>query len=112
MLQVDQVREITKDTGDNSLIDVRELTVRFGGRGGLFLGKDDDKSVVAVNDVSLRIRESEIISLVGESGSGKTTVARCIMGLQRPTGGSIYFEGKTSQGFLIRSSKIIGERCN
>jgi peptide/nickel transport system ATP-binding protein len=46
-----------------------------------------------VDNLSLDIYEHEILSLVGESGSGKTTVARCLVGLNRVTSGSIEFRG-------------------
>jgi peptide/nickel transport system ATP-binding protein len=50
----------------------------------------------AVDRVSFRLsaRPSEIVSLVGESGSGKSTIARIILGLQRPTGGSVTYRGQ------------------
>jgi len=43
----------------------------------------------AVRDVNLTLREGEVFGLAGESGSGKTSVARMIMGLSRPTSGSL-----------------------
>ena len=45
--------------------------------------------LVAVDDVSFRVAEAGSVAIVGESGSGKTTIARMIVGLERPTGGSI-----------------------
>ncbi len=48
----------------------------------------------AVDDVSFTIRRGETFSLVGESGCGKSTVARLIVGLHRPSAGSIVFEGQ------------------
>jgi peptide/nickel transport system ATP-binding protein len=50
--------------------------------------------VSAVADVSFEIRRGETLGLVGESGCGKTTIGRLIVGLDRPTAGSIQFEGK------------------
>jgi peptide/nickel transport system ATP-binding protein len=50
--------------------------------------------VSAVADVSFEIRRGETLGLVGESGCGKTTIGRLIVGLDRPTAGSVRFEGK------------------
>ena len=47
----------------------------------------------AVDDVSFAIEKGETFSLVGESGCGKSTVARVVVGLYKPTRGSIAFEG-------------------
>lgn len=67
------------------LVDVRHLSHRF---------RLNRKTVIpAVEDVSFQIRRGEIFSLVGESGSGKSTVARCVMNLLRPTGGTVYYQG-------------------
>jgi len=43
----------------------------------------------AVDDVSFTVRAGRSLAIVGESGSGKTTVARMIVGLERPTSGTI-----------------------
>jgi peptide/nickel transport system ATP-binding protein len=45
--------------------------------------------LVAVDEVSFRIPEAGSLAVVGESGSGKTTIARMIVGLERPTAGTI-----------------------
>jgi oligopeptide transport system ATP-binding protein len=47
----------------------------------------------AVDDLSFEINPGETVGLVGESSCGKTTTARCIMGLDRPTSGHIWFDG-------------------
>jgi oligopeptide transport system ATP-binding protein len=52
----------------------------------------------AVRDVSFGLRQGESLALVGESGSGKTTIARIIVGLERPTSGRIAIEGVREGG--------------
>ncbi|MFD1716083.1 ATP-binding cassette domain-containing protein [Amnibacterium flavum] len=44
--------------------------------------------------ISLNVAAGETVGLVGESGSGKTTIGRAVLGLAKPTGGSIKFEGE------------------
>jgi peptide/nickel transport system ATP-binding protein len=46
-----------------------------------------------VDGVDIALERGEAYGLVGESGSGKTTVARCILGLESPTGGTVVYDG-------------------
>ncbi len=59
--------------------------------------------VKAVDGVDFRIGKGETFSLVGESGCGKSTVARLVVGLYRPTAGSIVFEGTELGGLRDRN---------
>ena len=52
----------------------------------------------AVDGIDFQIAKGETFSLVGESGCGKSTVARLIVGLYRPSAGSIEFEGRDISG--------------
>ena len=47
-----------------------------------------------LQDISFEVKEGEFVSIVGKSGAGKTTLIRMILGLETPTSGSIFFEGK------------------
>ncbi len=47
-----------------------------------------------LNGVSLAVWPGEIVGLVGETGSGKTTLARTVVGLARPRGGRVLFDGR------------------
>jgi len=48
----------------------------------------------AVAGVDFEVREGEILGLIGPNGSGKTTLFDCVTGVQRPTGGDVFFMGK------------------
>jgi len=50
--------------------------------------------VKAVNNVSSLFKEGEFTSVVGPSGSGKTTFLNCVGGLDKPTSGNVFIEGK------------------
>ncbi|TYR31583.1 ATP-binding cassette domain-containing protein [Mesorhizobium microcysteis] len=74
------------------LLSVRDLKVHFPIRGGL-MGRPVGW-VKAVDGVSLDIARGESVALVGESGCGKSTLGAAILGMQKPTSGTIRFEDR------------------
>jgi ABC-type sugar transport system ATPase subunit len=52
------------------------------------------KGALAVQDMNLEVQEGEFLVLVGPSGCGKTTTLRMIAGLEEPTSGEIYIDGR------------------
>jgi multiple sugar transport system ATP-binding protein len=52
------------------------------------------EDVVAVNDISLEVKDGEFVVLLGPTGCGKTTTLRCIAGLETPDSGEIYIDGR------------------
>ncbi|HET7487003.1 MAG TPA: ABC transporter ATP-binding protein [Acidimicrobiales bacterium] len=50
--------------------------------------------VTALDGVSLSVEEGEIVAVVGESGAGKTTLARLVLGLERPDDGKVRLDGR------------------
>ena len=68
-----------------ALLEARHLTIGYGaGR----------TARPVVKDVSLDLVHGEVIGIVGESGSGKTTLGRALLGLVKPTSGTIVFDGQ------------------
>ncbi|MEM6617207.1 MAG: ABC transporter ATP-binding protein [Pseudomonadota bacterium] len=58
------------------------------------LGADvKEETVHAVDDVSLKVKQGEVVGLVGESGCGKSTLGRMAAGILQPTEGSIHYHG-------------------
>jgi branched-chain amino acid transport system ATP-binding protein len=62
-------------------LEVSGITLAFGG-------------VKALTDVSLGVREGEILAIIGPNGAGKTSLLNCINGFYRPDKGDILFQGK------------------
>lgn len=74
-------------SSDRPVLDVHGLVVEYPGR-------RRSGPLRAVNDVSLAVWPRSTLGLIGESGSGKSTLAAAVLGLRRPTSGSIVFEGE------------------
>jgi peptide/nickel transport system ATP-binding protein len=64
------------------------------------------KTLHAVDDVSLSIGERQIVALAGESGSGKSTIARLLAQIYKPTSGQIFFQGKPLSSLRSRSDRL------
>ncbi len=54
-------------------------------------------AVQALAGIDLKILRGECVGLVGESGCGKTTLGKCIVGMQRPTEGTIFYEPQAAE---------------
>ena len=54
--------------------------------------------VRAVDEVDLEVARSETVAILGPSGCGKSTLLYLLGGLDRPTGGEIWLDGRTSTG--------------
>jgi oligopeptide/dipeptide ABC transporter ATP-binding protein len=80
-------------TQNSALVEVRGLKKYFSITAGT-IAQRVVGWVKAVDDVSFSIRRGETLGLVGESGCGKTTTGRCVLQLDRPTDGSVRFEGR------------------
>jgi len=63
---------------------------------------------LAVDDLSLRVREGEIFGILGPNGAGKTTTVECTEGLRRPDGGSIRVFGIDPYADRRRARALVG----
>lgn len=63
---------------------------------GFGIGKKDAQSheLYAVEEMSFTMIQGETLGVVGESGSGKSTMGRCLVGLEKPTEGTIRYKGQ------------------
>ena len=78
-----------KQITQRNLIEIKNLSKSFDDN---FFTENTKNSVMAVNDVSFKIKEGESFGLVGESGSGKSTIAKMIVNLFQPSDGDVFFD--------------------
>ena len=71
---------------------------------------DRRSKIHAVSDVSFKVEAGETLGLVGESGCGKSTVARAIVGLEKPTSGRIRLNGQEMTGGSHKQLKVLRPR--
>ena len=66
-------------------IEAKELSKIYG---------NGESRVVALDNVNLEIASNDFISIMGPSGSGKSTLLHLLSGLDKPTSGSLTYDGK------------------
>jgi branched-chain amino acid transport system ATP-binding protein len=77
-----------------TLLEVRNLSVRFGG-------------LTAIESLSMEVREGEVLSLIGPNGAGKTTAFNAITGYLAPASGDILWRGKRLNG--LKTNEIAAQ---
>jgi peptide/nickel transport system ATP-binding protein len=84
------------DPGTDVLVETRDLEKVYQVRSGLTqsLVSGERKYVRAVSGVNLQIRKGEVLGLAGQSGCGKSTLGLLVTLLEKPTSGSVMFEGE------------------
>jgi NitT/TauT family transport system ATP-binding protein len=71
-----------------------------------YVGADGGSPVTVLDDISLEVREGEMLALLGQSGSGKSTILRLMAGLTEPTKGAVLSHGAPLAG-VNRSVAIV-----
>jgi ABC-2 type transport system ATP-binding protein len=92
---VGRLPELGKESyeGVFQMIEARGLSKRY-----------DDK--LAVNDLSFTVRPGQVTGFLGPNGAGKTTTMRMILGLDRPTAGSVTINGKPFTGLFSAMREV------
>lgn len=92
---LDAIPEVTAHKADPGELkggmEISHVSFRYGHDGPLVL-----------QDVSLSIHPGAFVAIVGASGSGKSTLMRLLLGFERPSGGSIYYDGQDLSGLDLQ----------
>ncbi|WP_435194623.1 ABC transporter ATP-binding protein [Natronomonas sp. EA1] len=93
-----ETQPIRSDSRDDTVLELDDVSKTYGG-------------TEVISDLSLTVREGELLTLLGPSGCGKTTTLRLIAGLERPDGGQVKLRGTPVAGgstFLQPEQRDIG----
>ena len=82
------------------ILEASDLSVSF---------ETDAGEVQAVRDVSLSLKEGEVLAIVGESGCGKSSLGRLLVRLEKCTSGKIYLDGQDMEN-LYRKDRLAFRR--
>lgn len=90
----EEYRIMPEEAEENILV-LKGLTKQYGG-------------LVALNSLDMVIKRGTIHSLIGPNGSGKTTCVNTITGIEKPTGGTVLYNGKNINGISISKLAYLG----
>lgn len=79
----------------NCLLQLKNITKTFPG-------------VKALKGVNLTVNKGEVHALIGENGAGKSTLMKCLIGIQPPTDGEIWYDGKIIKDYDTRAALKMG----
>ena len=82
-------------------IEAKELSKVYG---------NGENTVTALNKADLKIEAGDFISIMGPSGSGKSTLLHLLSGLDRPTSGSLTYDGKNIYDFNDKELSVFRRR--
>ena len=78
------------------MIEMKHVTKTYG------------KKAPAVDDLSIRVEDGEIVGFIGPNGAGKTTTIRMLTGILRPDQGEILINGLPMSPSALEAKRIIG----
>ncbi|QDD01757.1 ABC transporter ATP-binding protein [Candidatus Methylopumilus planktonicus] len=87
------------------LLEAKGLYKTYTQTSGFFVRKQ--RTIKALNNVSLSIKKGETLAIVGESGSGKSTLARCLLQLLSLDQGELFFRGKNLTTLDVEGKKYL-----
>ncbi|SHF12668.1 NHLP bacteriocin export ABC transporter permease/ATPase subunit [Schwartzia succinivorans] len=107
------LQEVPESAGDKA--DAETLTGAMEVRHLSFAYEGGEE---VLHDVSFRVRAGENVAIVGKSGCGKSTLVRCLLGFEKPTKGSVHYDGqdlselslpsvRTQMGVVLQNGQLM-----
>ncbi len=93
MSNINQTNSNTLGLDENTILELKGLTMQFGG-------------LKAVDGLSFKVKEGEIFGLIGPNGAGKTTVFNCITQFYKPTAGTVKYRDKNGNIIDLTKMKV------
>jgi putative ABC transport system ATP-binding protein len=90
-----------KQMEEETMIELRHASKKF---------RQGTREVHALRDVSLSIKKGEFLSIMGPSGSGKSTLLHLMGGLDQPTGGEVFLDGRPLHGITDNEITLLRRR--
>ena len=94
---------------EQPILELSDIVMQFASRDGTLF---NPKKFTAVDNVSLSIYAGETVGLVGQSGCGKSTLASIMIGLQKPTSGTVKFNGLQMKYGSTEARKQFGRQVS
>ncbi len=84
------------------ILEVKNITKKYQNKEG---------EILAIQNVNLRVKKGEFVSIIGPSGCGKSTLLSIIAGLEDKTSGKIYIEGEEIEGISPKIGYMLQRDC-
>ena len=86
----------------NKILELKDISKKYQSKKG---------EIIAIKNISMRVKEGEFISIIGPSGCGKSTLLSIISGLEEKTTGEIYIEGEKIEGISAKIGYMLQKDC-
>ena len=86
----------------DKILELKDISKKYQSKKG---------EIIAIKNISMRVKEGEFISIIGPSGCGKSTLLSIISGLEEKTTGEIYIEGEKIEGISAKIGYMLQKDC-
>ena len=86
----------------DKILELKDISKKYQSKKG---------EILAINNINMRVKEGEFVSIIGPSGCGKSTLLSIISGLEEKTTGEIYIEGEKIEGISAKIGYMLQKDC-